>query len=171
MDAPLSDTARSQLGADSFAGSWFMTIGNLPSEEHHVLVALEGEEVQGFAALVPADPVILDDDDPAGIDPDTGRERVAFELTNLDVPERFRDREHEARLLAAATDIAHEHGATEIHMWVIAGNDSQTQFLGGAGFGPRPIRRVAEVDGSEIAEHLWWTLLTEPADSGDSEES
>ena len=159
LERDLSHETRASLDGSQLASTWMMTIGNMPSEDHHVLVADSGGTVQGFAAVVPAEPIILDGDDPAGLDADTGEPRVAFEITNFDVPQRFADAEHEARLLAAITDIIKDSGGTELHMWVIAGNDAQTQFLNGAGFAPRPVRRVAEVDGGEVAEHLWWTLL------------
>lgn len=159
LERDLSHETRASLDGSQLASTWMMTIGNMPSEDHHVLVADSGGTVQGFAAVVPAEPIILDGDDPAGLDADTGEPRVAFEITNFDVPQRFADAEHEARLLAAITDIIKDSGGTELHMWVIAGNDAQTQFLNSAGFAPRPVRRVAEVDGGEVAEHLWWTLL------------
>lgn len=147
------------FSASELAQQWERTIVNLPGANYWVLVAVADEDIQGFAAVIPAEPVILEGDDATGLD-DDGEPRIAFEITNLDVPAQFADSGHAARLLAAATDLASEAGGREVHMWVIAGNDSQTQLLGGAGFAPRPVRRVAEVGGAKIAEHLWWALIT-----------
>ncbi|MDO5025543.1 MAG: hypothetical protein Q4E03_03375 [Trueperella sp.] len=146
------------FSAAELAAQWEHTIANLPGPNFWVLVAVAGEVVQGFAAVMPAEPVILEGDDATGLD-DDGIPRVAFEITNLDVPAQFATAGHAERLLAAATDLANEAGGREVHMWVIAGNDPQTQLLGGAGFAPRPVRRVAEINGAEIAEHLWWALI------------
>lgn len=161
LDRRASDVVRSQLEVGSLASTWMMTIGNLPSDKHHVLVAVTGNEVQGFAAVAPSAPAILDGDDEDGLDAETGEPRIAYEITNFHVPMKNAGQGHEARLLAAITDILVD--ATEIHMWVIAGYDQQTHFLNGSGFAPRPIRRVAEIDGGEVAEHLWWTTLTSDA--------
>lgn len=159
LDRRASDVVRSQLEVGTLASTWMMTIGNLPTEQHHVLVAVNGDEVQGFAAVAPVAPAILKGDDEEGLDSETGQPRVAYEITNFHVPIKHNGEGHEARLLAAITDILTD--ATEIHMWVIAGYDQQTHFLDASGFAPRPIRRIAEIDGGEVAEHLWWTTLTD----------
>lgn len=156
---PLSDSARAMLDVGQLASTWMMTIGNLPSPDCHVLVADANGEVEGFAVMAPARAHVIDDDADDGTDPVTGETRVAFEVHNFDVPSRYASHEHEPRLLAAITDIARESGATEVHMWVIAGHDKQTQFLHNSGFAPRPLRRVTEIDGGEIMEYLWWAVL------------
>ncbi|WP_126415825.1 GNAT family N-acetyltransferase [Trueperella bialowiezensis] len=159
MDRRASDAVRAQLEVGSLATTWQATIENLPSPDHHVLVATDDGAVEGFAAVAPAAPMILDGDDADGLDAETGEPRVAYEITNFHVPMAHSGKGHEARLLAAITDTVTD--ATEIHTWVIAGYDQLTHLLSGSGFAPRPIRRVADVDGAEIAEHLWWTTLTD----------
>ncbi|WFN89725.1 hypothetical protein P8A24_05825 [Arcanobacterium wilhelmae] len=147
--------------ADVLAQSWSQTLENLPSLEHFVVVAIENQQVEGFAAMAPAEPIILDGDPDGGLDPETGAARVAFEITNFEVDPRFASHEHDARLMAALTDIARGEGATELHIWAIAGNDAVTSILSRTGFAPRPFRRVAQIAGANIAEHLWWVTLGE----------
>ncbi|MEW6885655.1 hypothetical protein [Trueperella pyogenes] len=146
-----------QLEVGSLAATWMNTLERLPSPHHHVLVAVAGTEVAGFAAAAPAAPIVLEGDDEYGLDAETGLPRVAYEMTNFHVPLRFSRGGHEARLLAAMTDLLTE--ATEIHTWAIAGYDQLTHFLNASGFAPRPLRRHADVDGGQIREHLWWTTL------------
>lgn len=162
LERPISDSARAMLDVGQLASTWMMTIGNLPSPDCHVLVADANGEVEGFAVMAPAHPHIGPDDDENGLDRVTSQQRVAFEIHNFDVPSRYSAQEHEPRLLAAITDIARESGATEVHIWVIAGHDKQTQFLHNSGFAPRPVRRVTEIDGGEIMEYLWWAVLEDP---------
>lgn len=159
LDRRASDSVRAQLEVGTLASTWMMTIGNMPSTNHQILVAINDDEVRGFAAVAPSAPAILDGDDQGGLDSETGQPRVAYEITNLHVPLKFAGEGHEARLLAAITDTVED--ATELHMWVIAGYDQLTHFLNASGFAPRPIRRVAKVDDGEVAEHLWWTTLTD----------
>ncbi|MCM3907302.1 MULTISPECIES: hypothetical protein [Trueperella] len=151
-----------QLEIGSLAAAWQATIEDLPSDRHHVLVAVAGDEVEGFAAVAPSPAVILKGDDESGRDAESGRPRVAYEITNFSVPLRMASAGHDARLLAAITDICTD--ATELHTWAIAGHDQFTHFLDASGFAPRPLRRHAEVDGEEIREHLWWTTLERDAD-------
>lgn len=153
-----SDATKAMLEVGALSATWQASIENMPHNVH-VLVADAHGEVEGLAVMVPAKPIILDSDDPSGLDAETGEPRVAFEITNFDVPSRFTSQQHEPRMLAALTDLAKQSGATEIHQWVIAGYDKQTQFLTNAGFAPRPVRRVTTIDGTEVAEHVWWALL------------
>ena len=152
-----STVVGAQLEVGSLAAAWRATIENLPSERHHVLVAVAGDVVEGFAAVAPSPAVILTGDDESGLDAATGQPRVAYEITSFCVPLRVGSAGHDARLLAAITDICAD--ATELHTWAIAGHDQFTHLLDASGFAPRPLRRHAEVDGEEIREHLWWTTL------------
>ncbi|MGV9182242.1 N-acetyltransferase family protein [Arcanobacterium canis] len=159
-DAHIRDDAFAFTATDLIA-AWQSTLMHLPSAKHCVLVALSGQQVEGFAAMAPSDPYVLDGDQVDGYDPETGFPRVAFEITNFEVDPRFRSAGHEARLMAALTDIAREGGATELHIWAIAGNDAVTSVLSQTGFVPRPLRRSAEISGTQITEHLWWVTLAE----------
>lgn len=163
LERRASEAVGAQLEVGSLAATWMTTIASLPSDRHHVLVALADGVVEGFAAVAPADPIILKDDDASGLDSETGQPRVAYEITNFHVPLRFSRAGHDARLLAAITDLCED--ATELHIWAIAGYDQLTHFLDASGFAPRPLRRHAEVDGGEIREHLWWTTLEATPDS------
>lgn len=159
LEKELSEYSRAQLEVGGLTSTWMSLIANPPSEDCHVLVADENGEVAGVAAIAPADPSMTEDDDPNGLDPETGALRQAFEITNFDIPARYADNDHGARMLAAITDIAREAGATEVQMWAIAGHDQTTRLLDSCGFAPRPLRRVMELDGGEIMEYLWWTVL------------
>ncbi|WP_216381435.1 hypothetical protein [Arcanobacterium phocae] len=150
---------RMMLDVGSLASVWTNTLSRPAIPGYHVLVADANEKVEGLAVLAPADPVILNDDDPDGRDVETGEQRIAFEIQAFDVPSRFATQQHEPRMLAALTDIAKNAGATEIHIWVIAGHDKMTNLLTQTGFRARPLRRVAQIDGGEVAEFLWWALL------------
>ncbi|USR79992.1 hypothetical protein [Arcanobacterium pinnipediorum] len=150
---------RMMLDVGALASVWTDTLSRPAIAGYHVLVADANETVEGLAVLAPADPVILEGDDPHGFDEETGRKRLAFEIQAFDVPSRLATQQHEPRMLAALTDIAKDAGATEIHIWVIAGHDKMTNLLTQTGFRARPLRRVANVDGGEVAEFLWWALL------------
>ncbi|QJC21585.1 hypothetical protein [Arcanobacterium buesumense] len=154
-----SGEVRMMLDVGSLASTWTDTLSRPAIPGYHVLVADANETVEGFAVLAPADPIILDDDDPDGLDSETGKKRISREIQAFDVPSRFATQQHEPRMLAALTDIAKDAGATEIHIWVIAGHDKMTNLLSQSGFQARPLRRVAQIDGSEVAEFLWWALL------------
>lgn len=158
LEGSPSAATKAMFEVGALTSTWQASINNVP-QNVHVLVADANREVQGLAVMVPAEPIILDGDAPTGLDAETGEPRIAFEITNFDVPARFAAQQHEPRMLAALTDLAKQAGATEIHQWVIAGYDKQTQFLSNAGFAPRPIRRVTTIDGNEVAEHVWWALL------------
>ncbi|MFP7695950.1 hypothetical protein [Trueperella sp. LYQ143] len=218
---------RAMFDVGSLANVWRESLERLPSKRHHILVALNGDMIEGFAALAPCDPLPdleylssaapaeapspadfaispsehtahnlssdadapteyapaenpLEDQAPAEypsaacntVTPEeesqpshvfprpenTAEEEIcAYELTNLCVPQRYAGRGHDARLLAAATDYAHD--ATELYTWIIAGYDAATSFFHAAGFAPRRMWRTAHVDGGDISEHLWWTTF------------
>lgn len=152
-------SARMALDVGLLTSVWQDTLVRPAILGHHVLVADADGRVEGLVVLAPADPVVMDDDDPAGLDAESGQPRIAFEIQAFDVPSRFASQQHEPRMLAAVTDIAKDAGATEIHMWVIAGHDKMTNLLSQCGFRARPLRRVAQIDGGEVAEFLWWALL------------
>lgn len=152
--APSAEVS-AQLEVGGLASAWLAAIKAAP-KGHYLLVARRGAALEAFASVSPAEPVILDGDPADGTDPETGAPRVAYEITNFLVPRANQGQGHEARLMAAITDTVE---ATELHIWAIAGHDPLTHVLTSTGFAPRPLRRVAKIDGGEVTEHLWWTTL------------
>jgi RimJ/RimL family protein N-acetyltransferase len=105
------------------AALWLRAIELPPSPTHRVLVAMERDELVGFAASGPAE-----DDD---ID--------AVEVGTLLVEPRWGRRGHGSRLLAATVDHWREDGATTAVSWVWERDAASRAFLTGAGW---------EVDGT-----------------------
>src|SRR3954453_23083675 len=80
-----------------------------PAPGHAVLVAVERDEVVGFAAYGPAELGAGEAPDPAG--PTT-------EIATLLVEPRWGRRGHGSRLLAAVADLAHATGAARMQVWL-----------------------------------------------------
>lgn len=62
--AVLPSEVRAMLVPEQFAAAWEAAISEPPTPRHHTLVAVDDEEVVGFAAIVPADQIL--DVTPAG---------------------------------------------------------------------------------------------------------
>ncbi|MBM7825631.1 ribosomal protein S18 acetylase RimI-like enzyme [Arcanobacterium pluranimalium] len=160
LEGPLTVATTAQFDSQAFAQAWLNSIQNLPSPQHHVVVATDGEDVCGFAAFAPTEPIDLPDDQRFAPDAEFfDRERSAYEILNFDVDSGANDPDHGARLLAAVTDIVANSQGNEIYLWVFPTDDTLTRMLDGAGFAPRGLRRNFEVDAKEVTQHLWWTTL------------
>lgn len=125
---------------EQVAALWLRAVEVPPSPRHRLLVALERDELVGFAALAPAD-----DDD---LDPAT-----TGELTALLVEPRWGRRGHGSRLLAAAVDTWRPDGVRTAVLWAWERDAATRAFLSGAGWaldgaargldtGPRVQRQV-----------------------------
>jgi GNAT superfamily N-acetyltransferase len=119
------------------AALWLRAIELPPTPTHRVLVAMEGDELVGFAASGPTE-----DDDVAGA-----------EVSTLLVEPRWGRRGHGSRLLAATVDHWRDDGATTAMTWVWERDNASKSFLKGAGWdldgaargldtGPRVERQV-----------------------------
>lgn len=108
------------LTADGLAGRWRDAVTAPPSPAHRVLVAVDGTEVAGFAALAPA------------ADPDSGPH--VGELLILAIDPAAGRRGHGSRLLNAAVDHLHGDGCTLAVSWLLAGDDALRGFLTAAGW-------------------------------------
>lgn len=164
-DAELSTPSQADVAA-----SWRASISSPPDRRHHVLVAVAGPEIVGFAALVPTEqrPLEVVEASPATSREATGGAGLRMEILGLEVdPSRLREG-HGSRLLAACADIAAEDGAASLQTWAARDDEQRTRFLSAAGFGPSGLRRVLESpDGrSRIDEVCWYAGLGEP-DPGD----
>lgn len=96
------------------AALWLRAIEVPPSDRHRVLVAMDGDELVGFAASEPADDVV--------------------ELSTLLVEPRWGRRGHGSRLLAATVDHWRTDGATVAVSWVWEQDDASRAFLTTAGW-------------------------------------
>jgi GNAT superfamily N-acetyltransferase len=127
------------------AALWLRAIEVPPSPAHRLLVAMDGDELVGFAASGPAE-----DDDVE-----------AVEISTLLVEPRWGRRGHGSRLLAATVDHWRVDGAATAVTWVWERDNASQSFLTAAGWeldgtargldtGPRIERQVrlhAEVSG------------------------
>jgi GNAT superfamily N-acetyltransferase len=94
-----------------------------------VLVAMEGEELVGFASSGPAE------------DDDVSADLGAVEVGTLLVEPRWGRRGHGSRLLAATVDHWREDGATTAVSWVWERDTASQAFLTGAGWEPDGVAR------------------------------
>ncbi|HST63711.1 MAG TPA: GNAT family N-acetyltransferase [Mycobacteriales bacterium] len=127
--------------------AWGAAVASPPSAAHHVLVATEGAELVGFAAVGPSDE---DDAEP-------GDALVAALL----VEPRWGRRGHGSRLLAAAVDHLRADAITRLIAWVPDGDRASTAFYGSAGWERDGLVRTLEADGGTVREHRWHTALEE----------
>lgn len=100
------------------AALWLRAIEIPPTQQHRVLVAMDGAEMVGFAASGPAE-----DDDVE-----------AVEVAALLVEPRWGRRGHGSRLLAATVDHWREDGARTALSWVWERDTASRSFLTGAGW-------------------------------------
>jgi GNAT superfamily N-acetyltransferase len=122
------------------AAVWRRGVELPPTPRHRLLVAVDGEDVVGFAASAPAD-----DED---VDP-----RVVSELTAVLVEPRWGRRGHGSRLLAATVDLWRRDATQTGITWVWEADAASQGFLRSAGWetdgtargldtGPRVQRQV-----------------------------
>lgn len=115
------------LSAEALAPGWEQAASAPPSPRHLLLVACEGAEVVGFAAVTPADDEDAEDGD--------------AELATLLVdPERGR-RGHGSRLLSAAVEAMREQGFRRAQTWLLSTDDALRALLTSAGWAPDGSRR------------------------------
>ena len=112
LDALTLEEARAQ---------WVSAVTAPPSASHRVLVATEGGQVAGFAALGPA------------TDPDLDAAGTGELLVLLVPPDRARSG-HGSRLLAAAAEHLREQGRVLAVIWLLERDAVLRQFLEGAGW-------------------------------------
>ncbi|HTY73466.1 MAG TPA: GNAT family N-acetyltransferase [Actinomycetes bacterium] len=132
-DAALPRAVLDALDDAELAARWAEAVVRPPTPSHRVLVALEGDQLVGMAALGPAE------------DPDTDPAREAA-LVALVVAPEARRRGHGSRLLAAAVDTMRGLGFLTAYAWV--GDLGGRRFLHGAGWAEDDALRVLDLDGS-----------------------
>jgi GNAT superfamily N-acetyltransferase len=133
------DTHSSALGDDvvdaldvaTMRERWAAAIASPPGPGFAVLVALDGPDVVGFAAVTPGQLLALE------VDPD--RQRGG----------------HGSRLLSAAVDRLRADGATEVVTWVLDDDTARERFLASAGLGPDGRERVLATGARDVVERRW----------------
>jgi len=105
------------------AAVWLHAVEAAPSPRHRLLVALERDELVGFASSAPAD---ADDGDPA----------TTAELSSLLVEPRWGRRGHGSRLLAATVEAWRGDGTATALAWAWERDDATRSFLSAAGWEP-----------------------------------
>ncbi len=101
---------------------WASGILNPPTAGHRLLVAVEGPDVVGYAAIGPSQ------------DPDT--EPGSGELLALEVDPDQQRRGNGSRLLAAAVEHARVGGLDTITVWCPLDDETRRGFLQSAGWAP-----------------------------------
>ena len=125
--------------------AWGAAVAAPPSPAHHVLVATEGPELVGFAAVGPSD--------------DEAAELGDAEVGALLVEPRWGRRGHGSRLLAAAVDHLREDAITRLIAWVPDGDRASSRFYESAGWERDGLVRTLEADGGTVRENRWHAAL------------
>ena len=108
---------------EQVAALWLRAVEVPPSPQHRLLVAMERDELVGFAALAPAE------DD--GLDPST-----ISEVTALLVEPRWGRRGHGSRLVAASVESWRRDGFPVAVTWAWEADAATRAFLKGSGWEP-----------------------------------
>jgi GNAT superfamily N-acetyltransferase len=130
------------LAIETALAAWTDAVTAPPSEQHHVLVALEQEPVVGFIALGPAEDLQPDDPDPAS----------TASIGPLIVEPRWGRRGHGSRLMAASVDIARADGMSRAICWIPEADVVSREFLIGAGWAPDGLVRALDTGAGELRE-------------------
>ena len=139
--------------------SWRTAVTSPPTPAHGVLVAVERDQVVGFAAYGPAE---ASPDDPPSPD------GPAAEVAPLLVEPRWGRRGHGSRLLAAVSDLARATGAGQLVTWLPEDDTVSAGFLGSAGWDRDGWARTLDTGAGVLREVRWHALLDPPAGQGDA---
>jgi ribosomal protein S18 acetylase RimI-like enzyme len=122
------------LDRDRFAEQWARSLTKPADARNRVLVALERNDVRGFAVTGP------------GTDPDADPVTDG-EIAELLVDSAARDRGHGSRLLQAAADTLRQDRFQRAVMWLRADDDLARRFLTDAGWAPDQAHRELDLHG------------------------
>jgi GNAT superfamily N-acetyltransferase len=139
------------------AEAWHAAIDRPPTPAHGVLVAVERDQVVGFAAYGPAE--LTDGEQPHAAGPTT-------EVAPLLVEPRWGRRGHGSRLLAAVVDHSAASGAARLEIWLPEADRVSADFFESAGWAPDGWARTLDTGGQPLREVRWHTLLDVGTDSG-----
>jgi GNAT superfamily N-acetyltransferase len=136
---------------EAAAQAWETAALAPPTPGHGVLVAVERDDIVGFAAYGPAEV------DPAQRSPDGPTTEVATLL----VEPRWGRRGHGSRLLAAVADLARADGARRLQVWLPEPDGVSAGFYESAGWAPTGWARTLDTGGEPLREVCWHALLEE----------
>lgn len=139
----LPEDVLAATGHDHAEQVWRSAVETPPGAGYHVLVALEGDTLVGFAALEP------DARDDAAV------------VTTLLVEPRWGRRGHGSRLLAAIVDHAKADTRATLQAWVLERDQASTAFYVSAGWARDGWVRTLEPAGTAIREIRLHTSLVE----------
>lgn len=146
LPRPALDEATGRAAEEQWRANWQGAVAEPPSKRHAVLVATDGGEVAGFAALEPA------------TDADCLPATDAELLTQLVDPDAGR-RGHGSRLLSACADHLRAHGFVTVVTWIFADDAVTRSFLESAGWGFDGAHRDLEM-GEPVRQLRMHTSLT-----------
>jgi GNAT superfamily N-acetyltransferase len=152
LPAPVLDG----LTVDAAAAAWREAVLEPPSPRHHVLVAVEGRWIVGFAALGPAD----------DLQPDDADQEATVSIGPVVVEPRWARRGHGSRLMAAAVDVARGDGMTRAVSWIPEQDTVSREFLAGGGWAPDGLARALDTGAGELREIRLHAALDEPPAAG-----
>ncbi|GAB4084983.1 hypothetical protein GCM10028784_16130 [Myceligenerans cantabricum] len=130
-DATLGDGVMDRLDTGVMQERWKAAIETAPGPGFAVLVALDGPDLVGFAAVAPG------------------------QVLSLEVEPDHRRAGHGSRLLAAAVDRLRTDGAQEVTAWVLEGDTAREQFLADCGLGPDGTERTLATGPRTVVERRW----------------
>ncbi len=148
-EGPLPDGVRAMIAAPVLTTGWESAVLTPPSPAHHVLVATQGQEVVGLAAVAPASE--------DSVDPRAEGSRTV-DLIALGVHPDHQRAGHGSRLLAACADLARGDGAQALIAWTVRGDDSLARLMTTSGLAPTGGHRRLPV-GSGVTEVCWAAAL------------
>lgn len=141
------------LSADTAVPAWTAAVTEPPTQQHHVLVALEQQWLVGFAAVAPADDLEQGDPDP---------DATAL-IGPILVEPRWGRRGHGSRLLAAAVDFARDDGQRRAIAWLPTADAASLDFFRSAGWEADGYARALDTGAGEVRELRLHVSLEEPA--------
>lgn len=149
----LPDAVLDSLELAALEQGWAAAVRRPPSAAHHVMVAVEGEWLVGFAAFGPdADAM---PGDPA---PDS---TAAISL--LLVEPRWGRRGHGSRLLAAVADVARSADTNRLVAWVPAADTASLEFYRSAGWSADGLQRSLDTGAGVVPELRLHAALSDDA--------
>lgn len=144
---------------DAAAEAWLAAVVSPPTPAHGVLVAVERQDVVGFAAFGPAE--LVDDEAPDAGGP-------TAEIVTLLVEPRWGRRGHGSRLLAAVADLTRATGARRLQTWLPEADGVSARFFESAGWAPQGWARTLDTGATPLREIRWHAVLdTDATDDGE----